>query len=62
MPRFGGPVVSSTSSGKTKLSTSNSMSCIQKVAHGQMEVFIVFCICVIYIKCQDLVVQLSVVL
>ena len=30
MPRFGGPVVSSTSSGKTKLSTSNSMSCIRE--------------------------------
>ena len=30
MPRFGGPVVSSASSGKTKLSTSNSMSRIRE--------------------------------
>ena len=61
MPRFGGPVVSSASSGETNLtSTSNNMSRVsEKVAHGS---FIVICIYVIYIKCQDLAVQLSVVL
>ena len=60
MPRFGGPVVSSALSGETNLSTSNNMSRVsEKVAHGG---FIVICIYVIYIKCQDLVVHFSVVL
>ena len=59
MPRFGGSVFRSVLSRKTNFSSSNSMSRIEKVAHGGS---FVICIYMTYIKRQDLVVQFSVVL
>ena len=55
MPRLGGPVFSSTSSRKTNFSNFNSML---RIREGRTCKFH----CNLYIKCQDLVVQFSVVL
>ena len=55
MPGFGGPVFSSALSRKTNFSSSNNMS---RIREGRTWKFH----CNLYIKCQDLVVQFSVVL
>ena len=55
MPRFGGPVFSSALSRETKFSSSNNMS---RIREGRTWKFH----CNLYIKCQHLVVQFSVVL
>ena len=55
MPRFGGPVFSSTLSRKTKFSSLNNMSRIREGRTWKFHYNL-------YIKCQDLVVQFSVVL
>ena len=55
MQRFGGPVFSSALSRKTNFSSSNNMS---RIREGRTWKFH----CNLYIKCQDLVVQFSVVL
>ena len=55
MPRFGGPVFSSTSSRKTNFTNLSNMS---RIREGRTWKFH----CNLYIKCQDLVVQFSVVL
>ena len=55
MQRFGGPVCSSTSSRKTNFSNFNSMLLIREGRTCKFH-------CNLYIKCQDLVVQFSVVL
>ena len=55
MPRFGGPVFSSTSSRKTKFSSLNNMS---RIREGRTWKFH----CNLYIKCQDLLFHFSLVL
>ena len=55
MPRFGGPVFSSTSSRKTKFSSLNNMSRVREDRPWKFH-------CNLYIKYQDLVVQFLVVL
>ena len=55
MPRFGGPVFSSTLSRKTKFSSLNNMS---RIREGRTWKFH----CNLYIKCQDLLFHFSLVL
>ena len=55
MPRFGGPVFSSALSRKTKFSSLDSMWRIREGCTWKFH-------CNLYIKCQDLEVQFSVVL
>ena len=59
MPRFGSSVFRSVLSRKTNFSSSNSMSRIEKVAHGGSFVIGIY---MTYIKRRDLVVQFSEVL
>ena len=64
MPRFGGPVSSSTSSRKTKFSSLNNMSRIREGRTWKFHYNVYqepYGSC-LYIQCQDLVVQFSVVL
>ena len=58
VPWLGGPVFISALGMKTNVSSLNSMS---RIREGRTWRFIVICMYVIYIKCQDLVVQFSVV-
>ena len=61
MPRFGGPVFSSTSGRKTKFSSLNNMSRIREGRTWRFHCNLYICN-LKYIKCQDLVAQFSVML